>query len=539
MTTTDAYAAWRDGFRWDVPKSFNIATAILERNAPHAPALIDARAGEPVRTYSFAELDQLSNRLANLLIDDGLLPGERVGILLPQRVETLLAHLAVYKAGAVALPLFTAFGQEALRFRLKDSAARFVLADGANAPRVRDLAADFAGLDRIIDVDAPTFADALAAADGWAAHERTRADDPALIIYTSGTTGAPKGAVHGHRVLLGHLPGVTMPHAGFPQPGDRFWTPADWAWIGGLLDVLLPSLYHGVPVVAGPGGKFEPSSAVRFMATHAVRNVFMPPTALRLMRAAEVDASGVRLRTMASGGERLGDELVDWVRRTFGVEIDEFYGQTEANLLVSGMAGAFPRRAGAIGRPVPGHEVAIVDAAGEVPPPDEVGIIAVRRPDPVMFLGYWNDPEATARKFQGDWMLTGDMGRMDADGYVTFVGRDDDLINTSGFRVGPSEVEAALAEHPAVAQVAVVGMPDAERGEAVVACVVLRPGFAPDEALAEDLRERARATVGAHARPRHVVFRDAFPLTATGKILRRDLRAHLAAEAAGEAGANA
>ncbi len=530
MSTTDDYTTWRHGFRWAVPRTFNIATAILDRNPPHDLALIDARAGEPLRRYTFAELEELSNRLANLLIDRGLLPGERVGILLPQRAETLLAHLAVYKAAAVALPLFTAFGQEALRYRLRDSGARFVFTDAANVERVLDLREDLDGLDEVIDVDGASFAEALQEAERWAAHEVTGADDPAVIIYTSGTTGAPKGAVHGHRVLLGHLPGVEMPHDRFPQRGDRFWTPADWAWIGGLFDVLLPSLYHGVPVVAGPGGKFDPQAAVRFMAAHGVRNVFMPPTALRLMRAADVDASAVRLRTMASGGERLGDELVAWVERTFRVPIDEFYGQTEANLLVSGMSRAFPRRPGAIGRPVPGHEVAILDAEGERSPPGEVGTIAVRRPDPVMFLGYWNAPEATAAKFHGDWLLTGDMGRMDEDGYVTFIGRDDDLINTAGYRVGPSEVEAALAEHPAVAQVAVVGVPDAERGEAVVACIVLKAGAVPGDALAAELQARARAAVGAHAYPRRIVFKAAFPLTATGKILRRDLRAHLAAE---------
>ncbi len=530
MTTTNDYETWRREFRWTVPSAVNIATAILDRHPPTDLALIDARAGRPLRRYTFGELDELSNRLANLLLDKGLLPGERVGILLPQRVETLLAHLAVYKVAGVTLPLFGAFGQEALRFRLRDSGARFVLTDADNAARVLDLQAELAGLDEVLNVDGARFASELDATERWAAHERTKADDPAVIIYTSGTTGAPKGAVHGHRVLFGHLPGVTMPHDRFPQPGDRFWTPADWAWIGGLFDVLLPSLYHGVPVVAGPGGKFDPHEAVGFMAAHGVRNVFMPPTALRLMRAADVDASRVHLRTMASGGERLGDELVAWVERSFGIPIDEFYGQTEANLLVSGMSRAFPRRPGAIGRPVPGHEVAIVDADGAVLGPDEVGIIAVKRPDPVMFLRYWNAPEATAAKFKGDWLLTGDMGRMDADGYVTFVGRDDDLINTAGYRVGPSEVEAALAEHPAVAQVAVVGVPDAERGEAVVACIVLRSGHLASDALAAELQQRARAAVGHHAYPRRIVFRDAFPLTATGKILRRDLRALLAAE---------
>jgi acetyl-CoA synthetase len=321
-----------------------------------------------------------------------------------------------------------------------------------------------------------------------------------------------------------------MPHAGFPQGGDRFWTPADWAWIGGLLDVLLPSLYCGVPVVAGPGGRFAPERLAAFMAAHEIKNVFMPPTALRLMRQAEPDLGDVRLRTLASGGERLGDELVGWARHAFGCEVDEFYGQTEANLVVSGMASSFPRRGGAIGRAVPGHTVAIVDDDGAVKPWDEPGHIALHHPDPVMFLGYWNNPDATRAKFRGDWLITGDTGRMDRDGYVTFLGRDDDLINAAGYRIGPAEIEAAIGEHPAVAQVAVVGVPDAMRGEAIVACVVPRHEGAGDEVLARELQLRTREAVGAHAVPREVVFRASLPLTATGKVLRRDLRAMLAAD---------
>ncbi|MEO1090283.1 MAG: AMP-binding protein [Pseudomonadota bacterium] len=530
MVLKPSYTAWREGFRWRIPKRFNIASAIFDRNDPEQLALIDARGTAQLRAYRFGELDVLSNRLANVLIDRGLMPGDRVGILMPQRADTAIVHLAVYKAGAVAVPLFVAFGQEATRFRLFDSGAAFVLTDQDNAERVRAIAREREGGVVVIDVDDARFARDLEATDSWCAHEATDADDPALIIYTSGTTGAPKGAVHGHRVLLGHLPGVEMPHEGFPQPNDRFWTPADWAWIGGLLDVLLPSLYHGVPVVAGPGGKFDPHAAVGFMARHEVRNVFMPPTALRLMRRAEVDASAVRLRTMGSGGEPLGDDLVAWVRQSFGVEVNEFYGQTEANLLVSGMASSFPRRGNAIGRAVPGHRVAVVGETGEPVPANTPGLIALAMPDPVAFLGYWNDLEATRAKYQGTWLVTGDVGRIDDEGYVTFLGRSDDLINSAGYRIGPSEVEAAIQGHPDVAQVAVVGVPDAERGEAVVACVVLRTDTTPEPDLLQRLGERVRGSVGGHAVPRRVVVRESLPLTATGKVLRRDLRALLAVD---------
>jgi acetyl-CoA synthetase len=530
MTQRSGYAAWQASFRWRIPTAFNIATGILERHGGDRLALIDARDEAPTREYGYGELDLLSNRLANMLFERGIALEDRVALVMPQRAEVAIAHFAVYKTGGVVVPLFAGFGVEALRFRLKDAGVRFVVADATGAERVAGLRADLPDLEAIFDVDGPSFARQLQEAATWCAHEPTHAEDPALIIYTSGTTGAPKGAVHAHRVLLGHLPGVEMPHEGFPQAGDRFWTPADWAWIGGLLDVLLPSLYLGVPVVAGPGGRFEPERAAAFMARHEVKNVFMPPTSLRLVRQAEPDLADVRLRSLACGGERLGDELAGWARDAFGCEVNEFYGQTEANLVVAGMASSFPRRGGAIGRAVPGHTVAIVDDEGAVKPWDEAGHIAVHHPDPVMFLGYWNNPEATRATYRGDWLITGDTGRMDPDGYVTFLGRDDDLITSAGYRIGPAEVEAALGEHPEVAQVAVVGVPDEGRGEAVVACVVPCRDGVDAEMLTRELQLRAREAVGLYAVPREVVFRTSLPHTATGKVLRRDLRAMLAAD---------
>ncbi|MFP4125277.1 MAG: AMP-binding protein [Alphaproteobacteria bacterium] len=533
MTHSSAYAAWQASFRWRVPTAFNIATGILERHDPNRLALIDARDDAPTREYGYGELDLLSNRLANMLFRRGIALEDRVAVLMPQRAEVAIAHFAIYKTGAIAVPLFATFGAEALRFRMKDAGVRFVVADAAGAERLMALGGDLPALEAIFDVDSASFARELQEAVSWCAHESTHAEDPALILYTSGTTGAPKGAVHAQRVLLGHLPGVEMTHEGFPQDGDRCWTPADWACVGGLLGVLLPSLYCGVPVVAGPGGKFAPERVAAFMARHRIKNVFMPPTALRSMRQAEPDLADVRLRTLASGGERLGDELVGWARDAFGCAVNEFYGQTEANLVVSGMASAFPRRGGAIGRAVPGHNVAVVDDAGAVKPWDEPGHLAVHHPDPVMFLGYWNNPEATRAKYRGDWLITGDTGRMDPEGYVTFLGRDDDLINAAGWRIGPAELEAVIGEHPEVAQVAVVGVPDPARGEAVVACVVPRRAGAGGEVLARELHLRAREAVGPHAAPREIVFRESLPLTATGKVLRRDLRAMLAADRGG------
>ncbi|HEX7968867.1 MAG TPA: AMP-binding protein, partial [Stellaceae bacterium] len=354
----------------------------------------------------------------------------------------------------------------------------------------------------------------------------TAADDPAVIIYTSGTTGNPKGALHAHRVLLGHLPGVEMPHEFFPQPGDLFWTPADWAWIGGLFDVLMPAWHHGVPVLAYRARKFDPEEAFALMAKHQVRNAFMPPTALKLMRQLGEPRRrpGVAPRSIGSGGETLGAELLDWGRATFGVTINEFYGQTECNLVVANNAPLYPLRAGSMGRAVPGHDVRIVDEQGTPLPPGENGHIAIRRGDPVMFLEYWGNPGATEAKFAGDFLLTGDLGRQDAEGYFWFQGRSDDVITSAGYRIGPGEIEDCLMKHPAVALAAAVGVPDPVRTEAVKAFLVLKQGCSGTPALAREIQDFVRTRLAAHEYPRLVEFVDALPMTATGKVMRRELR---------------
>lgn len=517
------------GFRWDIPARLNIFEEACGRWADGSarPALIVPRGGT-AEVWSFDRLAAESARLANVLAGLGVGRGERVGILLPQRAETAVAHLAAYRLGAVAVPLFVLFGPDALEFRLRDSGAVALLTDAEGAARLEPLRTTLPALRHVLCADgaAPAALDwpALAAR---AASSHTLADtsccDPALIIYTSGTTGTPKGALHAHRVLRGHLPGVELPHDFFPRPGDLFWTPADWAWIGGLLDVLLPSLFHGVPVLCQRFTKFDPEEAMALMARHGVRNMFAPATALRLMQGARPPAE-LRLRTLASGGETLGAALLEWGREALGLSINEFYGQTECNLVVASNAALFPSRPGSMGRAVPGHLVAVVDPDGSVLAPGEAGDIAIAAPDPAMFLGYWNNAVATAGKFRRNWMLTGDTGSIDLDGYCWFHARADDVITSAGYRIGPGPIEDTLCRHPAVAMAAVVGVPDPVRTEIVKAWVVLRPGVAPSEALADELRIWVRDRLAAHEYPRAVAFTDALPMTATGKIMRRTLR---------------
>lgn len=521
-------------FRWAIPQRFNIGVDVCDRWAaadPSRVAVIEAGPGDAVATFSFGELREQSNRLASALAARGIRRGDRVAILLPQGRAVPIAHGAVYKLGAIAVPLAALFGVDAIGFRLADAGASALITDASGLDKARSSGT----LDRVGVVISTDGADG--AAEGFTAVTAsgspdfaacdTGPDDPALMIYTSGTTGQPKGALHGHRVLLGHLPGVQLPHEFLPQPGDRLWTPADWAWAGGLLNVLLPALHFGVPVVARATAKFDPDEAFDLMARLEVRNCFVPPTALRMLRAAPNPRGRHRLslRTIGSGGESLGAETLAWGREALGLTVNEFYGQTECNLVIASCGALGVVRPGFIGKPVPGHHVAVVRADGTRCEPGEEGQIAVLRPDPVMFLGYWNKPEATAAKFIGDWMTTGDQGMADADGYIRFVGRDDDVITSSGYRIGPGEIEDCLITHPAVALAAVVGKPDPLRTEIVKAFVVLAAGHEPSDALVAEIQAFVRARLAAHEYPREISFCESLPMTTTGKIIRRELRA--------------
>ena len=516
-------------FAWQVPERFNMGVACCDAHADGTgrPALIYEAEGD-VATTSFDALKQLSNRLANALAAHGVTPGDRVGILLPQRPETAIAHIAIYKLGAIALPLFTQFGPDALEHRLQHSGASVLITDGENLAKVEAIREALPNLQRLIVIGGHGHADLDAemakASDAFTPLD-TRADDPALIIYTSGTTGKPKGALHAHRVLLGHLPGVQLPQEFFPQQGDLFWTPADWAWAGGLLDVLLPSLYFGVPVLASRAKKFDPEAAFSLMARHQVRNAFLPPTALKLMRQVENPRRlGYAMRSIGTGGETLGADMLAWGRAAFGFDLNEFYGQTEANLIVSNCASLFPVVPGSMGRAVPGHRVGVISPEGEELPAGEQGLIAVARPDPVMMLEYWRQPEATAAKFIGDWFVTGDTGARDGQGYFWFQGRDDDIISSGSYRIGPGDIEDCLIRHPAVLMVAVVGSPDPVRTEVVKAFILPKPGIAASDALAAEIQAFVRERLAAYQYPREIEFVTELPMTATGKIMRKTLR---------------
>ena len=523
-------------FRWDVPERFNIGVACADGHAPEKPAIIDWSGEEPV-TLTFGELSEKSNRFAAALANLGVKRGDRVAILLPQCFQTPIAHLAIYKLGAIAVPMAMQFGPDAIAYRLNLSGAAAIVLDQSGLAKLAASGEDFAALKTRISIDggadAQEFDTLVAGGTADFAPADTGSDDPALMIFTSGTTGQPKGALHAHRVLLGHLPGVETHHEFLPQPGDLLWTPADWAWAGGLLNVLLPGLYHGVPVIAARAPRFSAEWALSLMKKAGVRNAFLPPTALRMLatlgdRARDFD---LKLRTLGSGGEALGRETLSWCRDNLGLTVNEFYGQTECNLVLSACATLDVVRPGSMGKPVAGHRVAVIDDDGNELPPGVQGQVAIRRPDPVMFLEYWGNPDATGAKFIGDWMTTGDQGMRDEDGYFFFVGRDDDVISSAGYRIGPGEIEDCLVGHPDVALAAVIGKPDPIRGQLVKAYLVLNEGVAPTEELKGAIGAFVKQRLSAHEYPREIEFVDEMPLTTTGKVIRRIFRERAEAEA--------
>ncbi|ABD56202.1 AMP-binding protein [Jannaschia sp. CCS1] len=512
----------RAGFAWDIPSRLNIAEICCDRWTRRDPDRLAVRhVGPPDEDWTYGQLKAASDSLATVLAARGVRRGDRVAILMPQNPRVLVAHLAAFKLGAISLPLFTLFGEDALAYRLTDSGAKAVIVDAAVEDRLRAVTDAPIVLSTAARSGHMSLDDAMAQPSAMQPVE-TLADDPAVMIYTSGTTGDPKGVLHAHRFLYGHLPCMELSQGGFPEPGDIGWTPADWAWIGGLMDMAMPCLFYGVPLLSHRFAKFDPDAAFALMAREGVTNSFLPPTALRLMRDT-APPGDLRLRAIGSGGEALGADLLDWGRDTLGCPINEFYGQTEANLVLAACDGPMTRQPGAMGLPVPGHEVALLGSDDAPVARGAVGEVCVKAPDPVMMLRYWNKPEATAAKIVNGWLRTGDLATQDAGGQFTFHARDDDVITSAGYRIGPVEIEQALCTHPDVTLAAVVGEPDPIRTEAIVAHVVLRPG-ADTSDIERTLKDLVRTRASAHMVPRKITLTDNLPMTTTGKILRRALR---------------
>jgi len=551
----DAYERLHHGFHWKVPKLFNIADVCCGRWAsetPEAIAVYYEHENGQAAQYSYGALQAQANHLSHALQRLGVERGDRVAIVMPQRVETAIAHIAIYQLGAVAMPLSMLFGPDALEYRLQHSEARLAIADESAITQLLAARAQCPALKTVVAVGAAQgqgdvdWVPLLARENATFTALATHADEAAVLIYTSGTTGPPKGALIPHRALIGNLSGFVCSQNWFPQRGDVFWSPADWAWTGGLMDALLPTLYFGHPIVAYQG-RFAPDKAFDLMARYGVTNTFLFPTALKAMMKAVPaprERHALKLRAIMSAGEAVGDAVFDYCRKQLGVTVNEMFGQTEINYVIgncgqyvdaTGTAHpAWPARPGSMGRPYPGHRIAVLDDEGNECPRGTPGDVAVHsrdlhgQPDPIFFLGYWRNAEATRAKFTGDpgdsWCRTGDTALMDDEGYLWYQGRSDDVFKAAGYRIGPSEIENCLVKHAAVANAAVVPKPDAERGAVVKAYVVLAAGHSGTPQLVEELQQHVRGKLAPYEYPKEIEFIDALPMTTTGKVQRRLLR---------------
>ena len=560
----DHYAELHQNFAWQVPEDFNIAEVCCSRWARvsgerfgniEKVAVCAHKEGAPAISYTYLDLKQAADALSHVLKGLGVQRGDRVAIVMPQRFETAVAYMAVFQIGAVAMPLSMLFGPEALEYRLQDSQAVVAIADESSMLSMQQVRVACSALHAVLAVGECTadvqYAAALAEHTSAFTAIKTKAEEAAILIYTSGTTGPPKGALLPHRALIGNLTGFVCSQNwfGFDAKNNTdseavFWSPADWAWTGGLMDALLPTLYFGRPIVAF-NGRFSPELAFSLMQQHGVTHSFLFPTALKAMLKAYPQPRkhfNLKLEGLMSAGEAAGDAVFDYCKNEMGVVVNEMFGQTEINYIVGNCNRFWPARAGSMGKGYPGHRVAVIDDAGHECAVGVPGDVAVHRfdvrgqPDPVFFLGYWKNDAATQAKFTGDWCRTGDMATRDADGYLWYEGRADDIFKAAGYRIGPGEIENCLLKHPAVANAAVVPKPDKERGAVVKAYVVLAPDLVAvrdciqsskanfDADITAKLQAHVKKLLAPYEYPKEIEFIDALPMTTTGKVQRRVLR---------------
>jgi len=526
-SVTDA----RTRHRWQIPDDYNIALDCIDRHTSltQRPALFYEDDEGHTEKYTFGQIGALSRRFANALTGLGVGRGDVVAIHLPQRPETAIAHIGCYRVGAIALPISQLFGPDALLYRLTNSAAKVLMIQPDSVEKIEPIRSQLPDLKHVIIAGGGhggvAFDDFVSRASEDFTMGKANAEDPSLLMYTSGTTGDPKGVLHAARYVLGHN-GIDYSY-NFLREGDLYYSPADWAWAGGLLDGLLAIWPYGIPVLAYRSkSRFDPDVMLRLVEKYGATIGLYPPTVLKGLREVKNPREKyprLRLRCVVSGAEPVSPELARWVDEQLRVEFNQAFGQTEANYFIGNCSALEKPILEPLGKPYPGHEVAIL-VDGQPVRVGETGEIAIRRDSPVVMKEYWRNPAAMNEKFAGNWCLTGDMGHVDEQGYIYFQGRNDDVIKTSGYRVGPAEVEAKIIEHPAVASCAVIGVPDERRGQSIKAFLKLLPGHQPSQTLIEEIQQHVKQRLAAHEYPRAFEFIDEFPMTVTGKIRRRDLR---------------
>jgi acetyl-CoA synthetase len=507
----------------------NACVACCDRWARDGRVALDWVARDFSRaSVTFADLRINSARFANLLRARGIGRGDVVAALLPRVPELLTVILGAWRAGAIYQPLFTAFGPAAIESRVTapgGSQARLIVTDLANRAKLDGVP----DCPPVLQVDrgqagATAFAAEMDAQAAAFEPVMLGGDDPFVIMFTSGTTGRPKGVRYPLRMMLAAA--VYMRDAIDLRPEDRYWNVADPGWAYGMLYAVLGPLLlgHATTMYDGP---FAVEAAARVIETVGITNLAAAPTAYRAMMAADekvMSAIAGQLRIASSAGEPLNPEVARWAGRVLRCPLFDHYGQTELGMLVNNHHGLRQQiKPGSVGLAMPGFELAVLDDQDRPAPRGTPGVLAVhRRRSPLYtFDGYWR---AETPALHGDWYLTGDVMRQDVDGCFFFIGRNDDVITSAGYRIGPFDVESVLIEHPAVAEVAVVGKPDPDRTEIVKAFVVLRPGHPPSEDLAAELQQHVRARLSLHAYPREIAFLAELPKTPSGKVQRFLLR---------------
>ena len=534
---TNLYADPSKGhYQIGMPINANIAADTVGRFAQNEKAdytaLIHEHRDGSIEQYTFRQLDELARRFAAYLASIGVRRGEPVAIHTSQSLQTAIAHMAIYKIGAVALTLSHLYGPDAVAHVIQDSKTKVIVTKSEYWSKLRKKCKSLNILKHYIvhgetESDEVSFDSALDNSLSDPEPVLTATEEPALLMYTSGSTGMPKGLLHSHRIIHAYLPTLTLIYElELDYPNAVFWSPADWAWVGGLLDLVLPAWQHGQTVVS-TNQRFTAQWAFEFMERHGVTHSFMTPTALK--RLAEVKQPRKRwnldVRVICTGGESLPGEVMRWAEDEFQIVCNEFYGLTEFNHMVGCCKKLFPTIPGSMGRAFPGRRVAIIDDQGAELPNGTVGEVASwRSADPSLFLGYWGQPGVPEKMKLGNWLRSGDLAVRDDNGYFWYHGRNDDLIKSAGYRIGPNEVEDALITHPDVAEAAVVGKPDPDRGFIVMAYVRLMEGAEGNDDTRKRLQEHVKTNLAAYKYPREIEFVDSFPLTSSGKIRRNVLR---------------
>jgi acyl-coenzyme A synthetase/AMP-(fatty) acid ligase len=537
------YARERASYALALPQRFNPVLDIVEAWATEAPddvALLSlGPAGETVAEQTSADLALQSRRAARALLELGVVKGERVFVMLPRVPEWYAVMLGAIRIGAIPMPAPNQLTTRDISYRIRAAGAVVAVTDAVGAPKLAAVAEALPTLRERVGVgvaDAPTgWHDWTAlvddAGDGETPASPTAHDDPMLLFFTSGTVSYPKMVLHPASYGLGHVSTARFWHD--LRHGDRHWTVSDTGWAKAAWGGLFGQFHERATVVQVALGRPDAATILDIVARNRITSFCAPPTLYRLLVQTDFSAHDLSaLRHCTSAGEPLNPEVIRaWREGTGGLTVYDGYGQSETTVVVANYR-AVDVRPGSMGKPVPGWDVDVLDDAGAPAPDDTVGNIAIRVTDPRpigLFTGYDGDDAANAKSFRDGWYYTGDKAWRDGDGYLWFEGRDDDVITSSAYRIGPFEVESALVEHPAVAEAAVVGKDDPERTQIVTAFVILTAGHVASDALARELQDHAKALTAPYKYPREIHFVDELPKTVSGKIRRTELRDRLRA----------